>query len=89
MAERFLQMARKWLEGAAGLRLETVTQSFTKSAGQRADELISGSLSFSKIYNSFAKADPPINSFKIELLGIASSSSGSMRCSSRSRRQAV
>ena len=44
MAERFLQMARKWLEGAAGLRLETVTQSFTKSAGKRADELISVSL---------------------------------------------
>ena len=44
MAERFLRMTRKWLEGAAGLRLETVTQSFTKSAGKRADELISVSL---------------------------------------------
>ena len=40
----FLRMTRKWLEGAAGLRLETVTQSFTKNAGKRADELISGSL---------------------------------------------
>ena len=37
-------MTRKWLEGAAGLRLETVTKSFTKRAGKRADELISGSL---------------------------------------------
>ena len=44
MAERFLRMTRKWLEGAAGLRLETVTQSFTKSARKRADELISDSL---------------------------------------------
>ena len=33
-------MTRKWLEGAAGLRQETVTKSFTKSAGKRADELI-------------------------------------------------
>jgi len=37
-------MTRKWLEGAAGLRQETVTKSFTKSAGKRADELISGSI---------------------------------------------
>jgi hypothetical protein len=37
-------MTRKWLEGAAGLRQETVTKSFTKSTGKRADELISGSL---------------------------------------------
>ena len=44
MAERFLRMTRKWLEGAAGLRLEAMTQTFTKSAGKRADELISGSL---------------------------------------------
>ena len=35
---------RKWLEGAAGLRQETVTKSFTKSTDKRADELISGSL---------------------------------------------
>ena len=89
MAERFLRMTRKWLEGAAGLRRETVTQSFAKSTDQRADELISGSLSISSNYNSFAKAEPPINSFKIELFGIASSSKGSMRCSSLSRRQAV
>ena len=46
MAERFLRMTRKWLEGAAGLRQETMTQSFAKSAGKRADELISGSLIF-------------------------------------------
>ncbi|MBQ8013353.1 MAG: hypothetical protein IJ257_03005, partial [Treponema sp.] len=45
MAESFLRMTRKWLEGAAGLRLETVTQSFTKRTGERADELISGSVS--------------------------------------------
>ena len=38
-------MARKWLEGAAELRQETVTKVFTKTPGQRADELISGSLS--------------------------------------------
>jgi len=37
-------MTRKWLEGAAGLRQETLTQSFTKRTGKRADELISGSL---------------------------------------------
>ena len=30
----------------AGLRLETMTQSFTKSAGKRTDELISVSLIF-------------------------------------------
>ena len=42
-------MTRKWLEGAAELRLETVTQSFTKSAGKRADELISGSLSINML----------------------------------------
>ena len=42
--EGFLRMTRKWLEGAAGLRQETVTKSFTKSAGKRADELISGSI---------------------------------------------
>ena len=39
-----MRMTRKWLEGAAGLRQETVTKSFTKSAGKRADELISGSI---------------------------------------------
>ena len=33
MAGRFLRMTRKWLEGAAGLRQETVTKSFTKSVG--------------------------------------------------------
>ena len=44
MAERILRMARKWLEGAAGLRLETMTQPFTKYADKRADELISVSL---------------------------------------------
>jgi hypothetical protein len=44
MAEHFLRMTRKWLEGAAGLRLEAMTQSFAKSAGKRADELISDSL---------------------------------------------
>ena len=44
MAKCFLRMTRNWLEGAAVLRLEAVTQSFTKSAGKRADELISGSL---------------------------------------------
>ena len=37
-------MTRKWLEGAAGLRQETLTQSFTKRTDKRADELISGSL---------------------------------------------
>jgi len=37
-------MTRKWLEGAAGLRQETLTQSFTKRTNKRADELISGSL---------------------------------------------
>ncbi|MBQ9283462.1 MAG: hypothetical protein IJ216_00220 [Acidaminococcaceae bacterium] len=37
-------MTRKWLEGAAGLRQEAMTRSFTKSPGKRADELISGSL---------------------------------------------
>ena len=41
-------MARKWLEGAAGLRQEAVTKSFTKSAGKRAYELISSSFKFSK-----------------------------------------
>ena len=44
MTERFLRMTRKWLEDAAGLRLEAMTQSFTKSTGKRADELIRGSL---------------------------------------------
>ncbi len=39
-------MARKWLEGAAKLRQETVTKPFTKTPGKRADELIRGSLSF-------------------------------------------
>ena len=38
-------MTRKWLEDAVGLRQETVTKLFTKSAGKRADELISVSLS--------------------------------------------
>ena len=38
-------MARKWLEGAAGLRQETLTQPFTKRTDKRADELISASLS--------------------------------------------
>jgi len=37
-------MARKWLEGAAGLRQETLTQPFTKRTDKRADELISDSL---------------------------------------------
>ena len=37
-------MTRNWLEGAAGLRQETMTKSFTKSTGKRADELISSSL---------------------------------------------
>ena len=37
-------MVRKWLEGAAGLRQETLTQPFTKCTGKRADELISASL---------------------------------------------
>ena len=37
-------MARKWLEGAAELRQETVTKPFTKTPGKRADELIRGSL---------------------------------------------
>ena len=41
-------MARKWLEGAAGLRQETLTQPFTKCTGNRADELISASLKFYK-----------------------------------------
>ena len=44
MAEEFLRMARKWLEGAAELRQETVTRPFTKTPGKRMDELISGSL---------------------------------------------
>ena len=50
VVEGFLRMTRKWLEGAAGLRQETVTKSFTKSTGKRADGLISVSLilSFSK-----------------------------------------
>ena len=39
-----MRMARKWLEGAAELRQETVTQPFTKIPGKRADELISGSV---------------------------------------------
>ena len=39
-----MRRTRKWLEGAAGLRQETVTMSFAKSADKRADELISGSL---------------------------------------------
>jgi len=39
-------MARKWLEGAAVLRQETLTQPFTKRTGKRADELISASLTF-------------------------------------------
>jgi hypothetical protein len=37
-------MARKWLEGAAVLRQEILTQPFTKHTDKRADELISGSL---------------------------------------------
>jgi len=37
-------MARKWLEGAAGLRQETLTQPFTKRTDKRADELISASM---------------------------------------------
>jgi hypothetical protein len=37
-------MARKWLEGAAELRRETVTKPFTKTPGKRADELTSDSL---------------------------------------------
>jgi len=37
-------MARKWLEGAAVLRQETLTQPFTKCTDKRADELISASL---------------------------------------------
>ncbi|MBP3812482.1 MAG: hypothetical protein J6E49_05155 [Acidaminococcaceae bacterium] len=37
-------MARKWLEGAAVLRQETLTQPFTKRTDKRADELISASL---------------------------------------------
>ena len=37
-------MARKWLEGAAVLRQETLTQPFTKRTDKRADELISVSL---------------------------------------------
>ena len=41
-------MARKWLEGAAGLRLETVTKPFTKRTDNRADELISVSLIITK-----------------------------------------
>ena len=41
MAGEFLRMARKWLEGAAELRQETVTKVFAKTPGQRADELIS------------------------------------------------
>ena len=45
MAERFLRMTRKWLEGAAVLRQETVTRPFTKITGKRADELIGGSSS--------------------------------------------
>ena len=52
MAESFLRMARKWLEGAAGLRQEAMTQSFTKSAGKRADELIGGSLNLKDIFYS-------------------------------------
>ena len=39
-------MVRKWLEGAAGLRQETLTQPFTKCTGKRADELIRASLTF-------------------------------------------
>ena len=53
MAGRFLRMTRKWLEGAAGLRQETVSMSFTKSAGKRADELISGSLILFQIVYSY------------------------------------
>ncbi|MBO5589879.1 MAG: hypothetical protein J5923_01355 [Acidaminococcaceae bacterium] len=37
-------MARKWLEGAAVLHQETLTQPFTKRTDKRADELISDSL---------------------------------------------
>ena len=40
-------------------------------------------------YNSFAKAEPPINSFKIELLGIMSSSSGSISPNRRNSLRAV
>ena len=39
-------MARKWLEGAAVLRQETLTQPFTKRTDKRADELISASINF-------------------------------------------
>ena len=39
-----MRMARKWLEGVAGLRRKTLTQPFTKSTGKRADELIRASL---------------------------------------------
>ena len=48
MSEEFLRMARKWLEGAAELRQETVTRPFTKIPGKRADELISKSLYLTK-----------------------------------------
>ncbi|MBQ8700564.1 MAG: hypothetical protein IJ522_03170 [Acidaminococcaceae bacterium] len=37
-------MARKWIEGAAGLLREAVTKPFAKMTGKRADELISVSL---------------------------------------------
>ena len=49
-------MARKWLEGAAGLRQETLTQPFTKRTDKRADELISTSLGIAaeKVSGHFA-----------------------------------
>ena len=46
-------MTRKWLEGAAGLRQETLTQSFTKCTDKRVDELISGSLNMSRQQKAF------------------------------------
>jgi hypothetical protein len=41
-------MAKKWLVGAAALRIETVPQPFIKIPGKRADELISKSLYLTK-----------------------------------------
>ncbi|MBQ9255681.1 MAG: hypothetical protein IJ181_00935 [Acidaminococcaceae bacterium] len=60
-------MTRKWLEGAAGLRQETVTKSFTKSTGKRADELISGSLITNKKIKApiTAPCSTAINAFVI------------------------
>ena len=48
MTEGFLRLTRKWPEGAAVAALRALTQSVTKSTGQRADELISVSLSQEK-----------------------------------------